>query len=1817
MARQSRIALFIGLLFLAGSSTFAAAQTPADWPRVFDGMADGAVRLLYAGACDLSAPAFGDLDGDGDLDLVVGTKGSAPVYFRNDGTPRAARWTFVPEGLGLPPLASLGISCAPALGDMDNDGDVDLLLGLGNGQVAYYRNDGTPTEPAWVKATEDLTGAAVSGAAMPAVVDIDFDGDLDLFIGEGFGQLVRYENTAVVAGVPELTHLSDFYNGISIFSQAAPFFCDINGDQLPDLFIGDDTGRIHLYQGFGLPERDQLFHSIATSSHYANLDVARAAAPCFADIDNDHALDLFVGSEAGAIVYLENAGNGHEAAWRPPVPVWQSVDGGSDSAPEFADIDGDGDLDLFLAAIDVTKDDFDHVLRFYRNQGTPWLPNWVLEDDDMLGLRVSAMGPRLVDIDDDGDLDLYVADADANGLRYFHNDGSASAPVFNEDPASSITLDGSYFYPSTAFADMDGDGDYDLWIGCVDFSFSYVLYYQNMSVENTGSPGNADWAAPIDFAVELDAIAVPYPSVAAGDINGDGKPDLVIGDPMSSYESFYCLCASTETLAFDAARAFAGTAGENLAMPALADLDGDLRLDLALGGSSGGLRVFRNPLDTFLVQPHHATVVHGQTIDFSTAPPRAGTWDVAVDASGGGIDPATGHYTAGGLSGTDTIRFRDGLTSWGVAYVNVISPADLAASGKAIVMAGTSGVESDPLWKTTNELAHSVYRSLLYRGFSKDSIFYLNPDTVQDVDRNGFDDDDIRAASSLVNIGAAMTWAQEDTSELFVYLLDHGEERDYSVYVRCNETDVLHGSTLDGWLDELQDQHDVTTVTLVVDCCQAGGFLNKCHATAGQTRVVIGSSDHRERAYFLAGGLVSFTRSFINGLYSGMPVGQAFDLAAGAMDRHQTPQLDDDGNAVYDKDTDGVVARQITVGASSIAGADRPQLGRISANQALVGGDVEATIWAADVSSVYPLERVWATIVDPDFVPAATLDPSQPVIDMPQLELSWSAANERYEATTDTFTQLGAYAINVYAEDIWGGVAYPKQTYVNQAGSDEQIVIVCGDGDYDVDSPWSFSDSLAQLAYETARARWLIDEKISYLSSSVDPAVDTSPTQTNLADALTSAAGISKLTVYLVGAGDATAFDIDGDGADAGDVTPAELDAWLDTVQATTPTLVIVVLDFGQSGDWVAPLSAARRLIITSCAAGEESWCEEDGTLSFSQWFFSGVFNGVNLRDSFNWARAAGRVISGEQQNATLDDNGDGEANSWDGALALTTFIGATFVPGVDKPVIDDYASSLTLTSGTATLWASGVHAASGIAEVYAYVTRPGATPGDVLTERVELAYTTGTARWQVDYASFDPANNQTIVYFARSRKGRLSDPYRTVFGPAQPEDSYDRFFDDDTSETLNFISSDDFSQAHNLWEPGDEDWAAFNIDEGEIYDIVVSDQATSCNAAIYLYHESDLSTPLLNDPSRDEETAGGADEIIVFPPDGWAGPVTGTMLIRVTQSPSSPNLFGNGTSYTLSITSTWGDRAGLGTISGTQMKTIGPDGDTLTVAQNAGGRSRRAILRRNSAGDIVKQADPITYIYTKHQVVFPAGALSTTHTFTIDDPNDMGPDPWYSASSAWLAAHPTNASIVCIYTDATGPAVSLAAPVEVTMQFVDDGGRIEDSFDLDDIPPGNSAADMRIYIWNKATATWGMVPGSQSVVGDTVTVSLDQLGSGMFAAGPAPGTGNQSPSFTSASVIPVSPNTATTLAVVCGGWSDGNGDPEGYHYQWRKNASNIPGAIGPTLASGSFAAYDSISCVVTAWDGIVEGNSIETAPVIIAPLDGDRSRAATWPRYR
>lgn len=261
-------------------------------------------------AGDWSNMVFTDMDNDGKKDIIIGGgsnghSGSPKLsYYKNTGTLVSPQFTLMQDSIPFH-VADFNFRYAPALDDIDNDGDKDLLLGsFITDSLFFYRNTGTASSYNFTfesRGTQiGLTGAGQYST--PTFVDIDNDGDRDIFIGNSAGRISFYENTGTASSF-NFVMRSNFYLSIDIGNESIPRFYDIDRDGDQDMFIGRQDGRITFYRNNGTAAAANFVH---VTDSYNNINVAVSSCPAFTDIDNDTDGDLFVGNIKGGMFYFEN-----------------------------------------------------------------------------------------------------------------------------------------------------------------------------------------------------------------------------------------------------------------------------------------------------------------------------------------------------------------------------------------------------------------------------------------------------------------------------------------------------------------------------------------------------------------------------------------------------------------------------------------------------------------------------------------------------------------------------------------------------------------------------------------------------------------------------------------------------------------------------------------------------------------------------------------------------------------------------------------------------------------------------------------------------------------------------------------------------------------------------------------------------------------------------------------------------------------------------------------------------------------------------------------------------------------------------------------------------------------------------------------------------------------------------------------------------------------------------------------------------------------------------------------------------------------------
>ena len=248
-----------------------------------------------------TVPAFGDIDGDGDLDMLVGNKidpvkgdSGRLTTFINDGTAKAPRFrqTTSVDMAGAYHLA-------PTLGDLDGDGDLDMLLGTWNQDVLYYRNEGTKAAPNWVQDPARTIAPPRASNVIPTLADIDTDGDLDLFMGASNGVVLFYRNTGSRTNA-KFELVTERLDDVKAVRRSAPAMFDVDGDGLLDIVLGQEASPTLTFRNTGTKANPKF----APYDGFA-LDLPHISVPRFVDLDGDGKPDVVSGSVSGGLVFLK------------------------------------------------------------------------------------------------------------------------------------------------------------------------------------------------------------------------------------------------------------------------------------------------------------------------------------------------------------------------------------------------------------------------------------------------------------------------------------------------------------------------------------------------------------------------------------------------------------------------------------------------------------------------------------------------------------------------------------------------------------------------------------------------------------------------------------------------------------------------------------------------------------------------------------------------------------------------------------------------------------------------------------------------------------------------------------------------------------------------------------------------------------------------------------------------------------------------------------------------------------------------------------------------------------------------------------------------------------------------------------------------------------------------------------------------------------------------------------------------------------------------------------------------------------------------
>ncbi len=266
-----------------------------------------------------ASPAFADIDNDGDLDLFIGDDSGLCLFVQNSGSASAPAFHAVWDGFGL---EDVGRYASPSFADIDGDGDLDAFIGNYDGEVRFFRNSGTASAPAFTPEIDNGGLGDMGYGAKPAFVDIDGDGDFDAFVGSQAGTIHFFRNTGS-AGVPAFSAETGNGGLVDVGSQASPSFADIDGDSDFDVLVGERGAGLRFFRNTGDATTPAFSEE---AEHFGLYGVGSHANATFADLDGDGVLDVLVGRVDGSHYFFRNTAGSNVLPVVPPPPVIRYVD---------------------------------------------------------------------------------------------------------------------------------------------------------------------------------------------------------------------------------------------------------------------------------------------------------------------------------------------------------------------------------------------------------------------------------------------------------------------------------------------------------------------------------------------------------------------------------------------------------------------------------------------------------------------------------------------------------------------------------------------------------------------------------------------------------------------------------------------------------------------------------------------------------------------------------------------------------------------------------------------------------------------------------------------------------------------------------------------------------------------------------------------------------------------------------------------------------------------------------------------------------------------------------------------------------------------------------------------------------------------------------------------------------------------------------------------------------------------------------------------------------------------------------------------------
>jgi len=487
----------------------------------------------------------------------------------------------------------------PALADVDNDGDMDVLtFAITGNNVEYHMNtsmdstgicglDFTLKENAWGHfLLSGMSNIAILGAARPAgenevttaqkinpdpitsfgnrhsgscMIAVDFDGNdaKELINGDILGNNLLYlwnggtKDSAYVTMQDTTWPIYDVPVNFITFPAAYNFDADYDGNK--DILVtsctansSENFNNVLFYKNMGTNSNAVFAYQKSTLFQDEMIEVGAGANAALFDVNNDGLLDMLIGNYGyfsptppytSGISYYKNIGTASTPAFELMTRDYLNINalGLMGIYPAFGDMDGDGDNDMILGCTDGT-------LQLYLNSAgagnTPvfYMP---ISGPNFLGIDVGTFSaPQIIDVDRDGRNDLVIGERDGN-LNYYRNTSSGPNMSFTQVSTTFGMVDvvkHAVSYTGYSVPVMrDVNGNYELWVGS---ESGYIYYYNNID-------GNLGGAFTLVDSMYKNICERPRLTMAFGDMNNDGMVDILTGNEEGGVKFYYQKLSAT------------------------------------------------------------------------------------------------------------------------------------------------------------------------------------------------------------------------------------------------------------------------------------------------------------------------------------------------------------------------------------------------------------------------------------------------------------------------------------------------------------------------------------------------------------------------------------------------------------------------------------------------------------------------------------------------------------------------------------------------------------------------------------------------------------------------------------------------------------------------------------------------------------------------------------------------------------------------------------------------------------------------------------------------------------------------------------------------------------------------------------------------------------------------------------------------------------------------------------------------------------------------------------------------------------------------